>query len=199
MALKKHGNTWHTHFFVDGERFRQVAPVPLAFPKNNEGTPRRWEDKSRDGQLEAGTHNTSGQMAPVPPTFQTPMRVPPVPRFLGPGIYPEFASTRVRAKSRVDFVSQPSDNRCGCEVSMTIRVELNPEMERQLAAEALARGIALEVVCAAAPPGSNRFQEQRPCARKPGRISRLFGCSCEQSAECPSTADRDFLTRNDLW
>ena len=39
MALKKHGNTWHTHFFVDGERFRQVAPVPLAFPKNNEGTP----------------------------------------------------------------------------------------------------------------------------------------------------------------
>ena len=28
---------------------------------------------------------------------------------------------------------------------MTIRVELNPEMERQLAAEALARGIALEV------------------------------------------------------
>ncbi len=31
------------------------------------------------------------------------------------------------------------------EVSMTIRVELNPEMERQLAAEALARGIALEL------------------------------------------------------
>lgn len=28
---------------------------------------------------------------------------------------------------------------------MTIRVELDPEMERQLAAEALARGIALEV------------------------------------------------------
>ncbi len=28
---------------------------------------------------------------------------------------------------------------------MSIRVELNPEMERQLAAEALARGIALEV------------------------------------------------------
>jgi hypothetical protein len=28
---------------------------------------------------------------------------------------------------------------------MTIRVELNPEMERQLAAEALARGIALEL------------------------------------------------------
>jgi len=28
---------------------------------------------------------------------------------------------------------------------MTIRVELNPEMERLLAAEALARGIALEV------------------------------------------------------
>ncbi len=23
MALKKRGNTWHTHFFVDGERFRQ--------------------------------------------------------------------------------------------------------------------------------------------------------------------------------
>jgi len=28
---------------------------------------------------------------------------------------------------------------------MTIRVELNPEMERQLVAEALARGIALEL------------------------------------------------------
>ena len=28
---------------------------------------------------------------------------------------------------------------------MTIRVELNPEMERELAAEALARGIALEL------------------------------------------------------
>lgn len=28
---------------------------------------------------------------------------------------------------------------------MTIRVELNPEMEKQLAAEALARGIALEL------------------------------------------------------
>ena len=28
---------------------------------------------------------------------------------------------------------------------MTIRVELNPEMERQLTAEALARGIALEL------------------------------------------------------
>jgi hypothetical protein len=23
MALKKRGKTWHTHFFVDGERFRQ--------------------------------------------------------------------------------------------------------------------------------------------------------------------------------
>jgi hypothetical protein len=31
------------------------------------------------------------------------------------------------------------------EVSMTIRVELDPEMERQLAAEALARGMALEL------------------------------------------------------
>jgi len=28
---------------------------------------------------------------------------------------------------------------------MTIRVELNPEMEKQLAAEALARGVALEM------------------------------------------------------
>ena len=23
MALKKRGDTWHTHFFVDGERFRK--------------------------------------------------------------------------------------------------------------------------------------------------------------------------------
>ncbi len=23
MALKKRGNTWHTHFFVDGERYRK--------------------------------------------------------------------------------------------------------------------------------------------------------------------------------
>jgi hypothetical protein len=23
MALKKRSNTWHTHFFVDGQRFRQ--------------------------------------------------------------------------------------------------------------------------------------------------------------------------------
>jgi hypothetical protein len=23
MALKKRGKTWHTHFFVDGQRFRQ--------------------------------------------------------------------------------------------------------------------------------------------------------------------------------
>jgi PAS fold len=45
----------------------------------------------------------------------------------------------------IDFRSQASDNGCGREVSMTIRVELDPEMERQLAAEALARGIALEV------------------------------------------------------
>lgn len=43
------------------------------------------------------------------------------------------------------FSPQPSDNGYRCEVSMTIRVELNPEMERQLAAEALARGIALEL------------------------------------------------------
>ena len=23
MALKKRGRTWHTHFYVDGQRFRQ--------------------------------------------------------------------------------------------------------------------------------------------------------------------------------
>jgi hypothetical protein len=45
----------------------------------------------------------------------------------------------------IDFRSQPSDNGYRREVPMTIRVELNPEMERQLAAEALARGVALEL------------------------------------------------------
>lgn len=60
--MAQRSNTWHKHLFVDGERFRQAAPLP---------------------------------------------------RFLGPGIYPEFANTSVRAKSRVDFVSQASDNRIG--------------------------------------------------------------------------------------
>jgi len=47
--------------------------------------------------------------------------------------------------SVIDFWPWSVDNGYEREVSMTIRVELNPEMERQLAAEALARGIALEL------------------------------------------------------
>lgn len=81
---------------------------------------------------------------------------------------------------------------------MTIRVELNPEMERELAEEALARGIALELYAqrllqeAIASKGKGH-------ARKPGRISGVFGRSCEQSAECSPTANRDLHPRNDLW
>ena len=54
------------------------------------------------------------------------------------------------------------------------------------------------VARAAASSRSDRFQGERACTHKPGRISRLSGCSCEQNAECPSTAVRDLLTRNDL-
>ncbi len=48
------------------------------------------------------------------------------------------------------------------EASMTIRVELNPEMERQLAAEALARGIALEVY-------AQRLLREAIASRRKGR------------------------------
>jgi PAS domain-containing protein len=61
----------------------------------------------------------------------------------------------------IDFRSQASDNGCGREVSMTIRVELDPEMERQLAAEGIGARHCAGGVCAATPPGSNGFQEQR--------------------------------------
>jgi predicted HicB family RNase H-like nuclease len=49
---------------------------------------------------------------------------------------------RCRASS---FASGQSIMNMNREASMTIRVELNPEMERRLTAEALARGIALEL------------------------------------------------------
>ena len=81
---------------------------------------------------------------------------------------------------------------------MTIRVELNPEMERQLTAEALARGIALELY-------AQRLLQEAIASRGKGhaRASQeefraFLGRSCEQSTERPSTADRDLLTRNDL-
>jgi hypothetical protein len=45
----------------------------------------------------------------------------------------------------IDFFQQQSDNRRRSEVAITIHVEHNPEMERQLTAEALARGLALEL------------------------------------------------------
>ena len=45
---------------------------------------------------------------------------------------------------------------------MTIRVELNPEMERELAAEALARGIALELY-------AQRLLHEAIAARSKGR------------------------------
>jgi hypothetical protein len=45
---------------------------------------------------------------------------------------------------------------------MTIRVELNPEMERQLAAEALARGIALEL-------HAQRLLQEAMASRRKGR------------------------------
>ena len=54
----------------------------------------------------------------------------------------------------IDIWREPSDwNKR--EVAMTIRVELNPEMERKLAAEALARGIALELYAHRLIPGWN--------------------------------------------
>jgi hypothetical protein len=46
---------------------------------------------------------------------------------------------------------------------MTIRVELNSEMERQLAAEALARGIALEVY-------AQRLLQEAIVSRSKGRL-----------------------------
>ena len=45
---------------------------------------------------------------------------------------------------------------------MTIRVELNPEMERQLAAEALARGMALELY-------AQRLLQEAIASRNEGR------------------------------
>lgn len=48
---------------------------------------------------------------------------------------------------------------------MTIRVELNPEMERQLAAEALARGIELEVY-------AQRLFQETMISRGKGNVSR---------------------------
>ena len=45
---------------------------------------------------------------------------------------------------------------------MTIRVELNPEMERQLAAEALARGIELEL-------HAKRLLQEPMASRRKGR------------------------------
>jgi hypothetical protein len=45
----------------------------------------------------------------------------------------------------IGFCPHPSDNSYRYEVSITIRVELNPVMESQLAAEGLASGIALEL------------------------------------------------------
>lgn len=46
---------------------------------------------------------------------------------------------------------------------MTIHVELNPEMERQLAAEAIDSRHCAGSVCATAPPGSN-------CSRSKGHM-----------------------------
>ena len=56
-----------------------------------------------------------------------------------------FWGIRNSGVPRIDFSWQSSDNGTGSEITVTIRVELNPEMERQLAAEALARGVALEL------------------------------------------------------
>jgi hypothetical protein len=48
---------------------------------------------------------------------------------------------------------------------MTIRVELNPEMERQLAAEALTRGIALELY-------AQRLLQEAMASRSNGVLAR---------------------------
>lgn len=79
-------------------------------------------------------------------------------------------------QSGIDLRSQPSDNGSRCEVPMRIRVELNPEMERQLTAEALARGIALESYAQRLLQGAIT-SSSKTHAREPGRISCLLGCS----------------------
>jgi len=79
---------------------------------------------------------------------------------------------------------------------MTIRVELNPEMERQLAGEALARGIAAGVVCAEAPSGAIGSRA-KACTRKPGRI-RAFLDALLAKAPNVLNCNRNLLARNDL-
>ena len=59
---------------------------------------------------------------------------------------------------------------------MTIRVELNPEMERELAAEALARGVALELY-------AQRLLQEAIAGGWPGQKPQRAGLSEERL--CP--------------
>ena len=53
MALKKRGNTWHTHFFVDGQRFRQS--LETADWREAQRKEKDLITKATQGKLAAGT------------------------------------------------------------------------------------------------------------------------------------------------
>src|ERR1035437_10122040 len=56
MALKKRGKTWHTHFFVDGQRFRQSLET------------RDWrEAQAKEKELIASA--SQGKLAPASQHF----------------------------------------------------------------------------------------------------------------------------------
>ena len=67
------------------------------------------------------------------------------PRTKSPVEHRELTARPDAIKLGIDFFSAMTRRSRRVRVFMTIRVELNPEMQRQLAAETLARGIALEL------------------------------------------------------
>jgi hypothetical protein len=54
MALKKRGNTWHTHFFVDGQRFRQS--LETSDWREAQKKERELITQAGHGKLAAGLH-----------------------------------------------------------------------------------------------------------------------------------------------
>jgi hypothetical protein len=81
---------------------------------------------------------------------------------------------------------------------MTIKVELNPEMEARLAAEARAFGIALEEYAQRLLQQAIDSTPRLRSPSEPGRISEVPGCDGQQSSQYSAASRRDVFSPDDL-